>query len=91
MLEEGLCVGLFWAAILHVLSYVLFCHDLLLHGVFAEDNRIILDVSLFDFCSNTVFDFSLRSWFDSVTLGVELTRFDWPNNKRQSGAKHVPP
>lgn len=37
MLEEGLCVGLFWAAILHVLSYVLFCHDLLLHGVFAED------------------------------------------------------
>lgn len=37
MLEEGFCVGLFWAAIIHVLFYILFCHDLLLHAVFAED------------------------------------------------------
>lgn len=53
MLEEGLCVGFFWAAIRHVLFYVLFSHDLLLHAVFAED--IGKHSMFFCFCSNTAF------------------------------------
>lgn len=65
MLEEGLCVGLFWAEILHVSSHILFCHDLLLHGVFAEDIGKYWALFCLMFCSNTVFDLLLRSWLDS--------------------------
>lgn len=52
-------VCVFWAAIIHVLSYILFCHDLLLHVVFCRRHRKTFDVFffLFGFCSNNVFCF----------------------------------
>lgn len=37
-------VCVFWAAIIHVLSYILFCHDLLLHVVFRRRHWKTFDV-----------------------------------------------